>query len=110
MVPAFNRNRNRSLLDDLLGDLEDSSLRLRDSSLGTAHRDIGLAAVIRGLVNIDLRTSLVLDIVDCSTILAKDACNRPSGDAELHDVVVFLLKLKSLREWPKHKSRDEIWD
>lgn len=98
MEPAGNVYRSRGLLRYLLGDGKDGSLGLSNGLLRPADGDGGIVLVVGSLVDVDLHTGGVLDVVDGRTRLAENTRNRASRNGELDDVVRFLLELDGLQD------------
>lgn len=94
--PVLDGDHDGRLLADLIRDRLDGGLGGGDGLLRPVAGDLRALGVGRRLVEVDLRASLVLDLVDRGAALAEDAGDRARGDGELDDVVGFLLKLDGL--------------
>ena len=88
----------RSLLLNLLRDGQDGSLGLSDRGLGTTKHDLRVVTRVSSLVNVNLSTSVVLDLVDGRTATAEDTSNRTRRDGERDLVVLVLLELVGLEQ------------
>lgn len=96
MELVFDGYRVGSLLCNLIRNGLDGSLGFRDGGLGATKNDSGDFATIQSFVNVDLSSSVVLDLVDRSTTTAEDTSDGASGDCKLNLVVVLFLELQGL--------------
>jgi len=91
MEPVLDCHVHGRFLLHGVGDLQNQSLRLLDTLLGTSNGDCSFG--LGGFVQIDLGAGVVLDIVDVGPSPAEDPSNGTSGNREFECVVVFLLEL-----------------
>ena len=70
---AGNVNRSGGLLRNLVRDGANGVLGFLDGLLGTAYGDLCVVLVRRRLVDVDLNTGRILDVVDRRASLAEDA-------------------------------------
>lgn len=96
MELLLNDNAVRSLLVHLLSNSQDRSFGFGNSVFVTMKNNLRDVPVVCRLVDIDLSTGVLLDVLDGRTTLAEDAGNRAGGDGELDLDVVRLLDLVRL--------------
>lgn len=96
MEPVLNREGVGDLLLNLVGDSENSSFSFRDCVLRAANNNSGDVRVVIRLVDINLRASVVFDLVNGRAATAENASNRSGGNGELDLVVGLLLVLVGL--------------
>ena len=82
----------------MIRDSKDRSLSLGNGVLRSSYGDVGDRRIIGSLVDVDLSTSGVLNLVDSSASLSENTSNRTSGDSELGDVVRLLLEFGGVEQ------------
>lgn len=95
MELVLNYHIQRRLLWNGAGNLQNQTLGLLNSLLGAPDGDCGIA--FERFVHVDLGAGVFLDIVDVGSSSAEDASDSAIRDLELDCLVVFPLKLESLR-------------
>jgi hypothetical protein len=97
VVFVLNHHGRRSLFGYLVGDCKDRRFRGCNRFLASSNGDLGVSTVIGTLVDVDLRPSGVLDVVDGRTASPEDTSDRSGGDIEFDDIVRVLFNFKGLR-------------
>lgn len=89
----------RRFLADLLSNRQNSSFGSADSFLGSMDSNISHVVVVRDLVNVDLGTCIVLNLVDARAAFAKNTGNGTGWDSKLKNVAGLLFELQSLEKF-----------
>lgn len=99
MELAFHNYICCNLLANLVGDGENGSFGCRNSILGSTDRDVSRCARVVSLVDVNLGTCLILDLIDRGSAFSKDTSDGTCGHSECDNVIGLLLKLDGFQEF-----------
>lgn len=99
MELGFHSHSCCDLFANLVGDGQNGGFSCRDGLLGSTDCNVGRCARVVSLVDINLGTCLVLDLIDRGSTFSKDTSDGAGGHSEFDNVVGLLLELDGFQEF-----------